>query len=108
MSDVEPALLRPWHEQNIQMKSRRCLGIIIGDPRHTHAHPTKSSTAQAHWLPSGRKYSRARHRQRQTAANNDLHDGYPEVHEGVRHCLAKTPRPLSGTRFRSIQSWFPA
>jgi hypothetical protein len=66
----EGALIRPSREQRVQMKSRRSLGVVTGDPRHTRAHAAKWSTAQAHCLlPIGRKYSRARHRERQTAAN---------------------------------------
>ena len=69
MSGDEAALIRLWHEQNVQMKSQRSLGVTTGDPRHTRAHAAKSSTAQAQCLrPIGRKYSRASHRQRQTAA----------------------------------------
>jgi hypothetical protein len=66
----EGALTRLSHEQNAQTKSKRSVWVITGDPRHTRAHAAKSSTTQAHFLlPIGRKYSRARHRERQTAAN---------------------------------------
>ena len=65
----EEALIRPWHEQDVQMKSQRSLGVTTGDSRHTRAHAAKSSTAQAQLLrPIRGKYSRAGHRQRQTAA----------------------------------------
>ena len=65
----DEALIRPRHEQNAQMKSQRSFGVITGDPRHTRAHAAKSSTAQALLLrPIRGKYSRASHRQRQTAA----------------------------------------
>jgi hypothetical protein len=62
----EAAMMRRLsHEQNIQ-----CLNVIIGNPPRTRAHTAKSSKAQAHCLlPIGRRYSRARHRERQTAAN---------------------------------------
>ena len=50
MSGDEAALIRLWHEQNVQMKSQRSLGVITGDPRHTRAHAAKSSTAQAQFL----------------------------------------------------------
>ena len=70
VSGEEPALSRLSHEQKVQMTSERSLGATTGDPPHTRAHAAKSSTAQAHCLlPIGRKYSRARHRGRQTAAN---------------------------------------
>ena len=66
----EGALIRPPHEQHVQMKSQRSLGVITGNPSRTRADAAKSSTAQTHCLlPIGRKYSRARHRERQTAAN---------------------------------------
>ena len=69
MSGEEAALIRLWHEQNVQMKSQRSLGVITGDPRHSRAHAAKSPTAQAQLLrPIRGKYSRASHRQRQTAA----------------------------------------
>ena len=65
----EDAALRPWHEQNVQMKSERSLGGTTGDPPHTYAHAAKSSAVQAHCLqPGGRKSSRTSHRRRQTAA----------------------------------------
>ena len=65
----EAALIRLSHGQNVQMKSQRSLGVITGDPRRTRAHAAKSSTAQALRLrPIRGKYSRASHRQRQTAA----------------------------------------
>ena len=70
MSADEGALIRLSHEQNVQMKSQRSLDVTTGNPPRTRAHAAKSSTAQAHCLlPIGRKYSRARHRERQTAAN---------------------------------------
>ena len=65
----EGALIRPSHEQHVQMKSQRSLGVITGDPSRTGAHADKSSTAQTPRLrPIERQHSRARHRQRQTAA----------------------------------------
>ena len=68
-SGEEAALIRLWREQNVQMKSQRSLGVITGDPRHSRAHAAKSPTAQAQFLrPIRGKYSRASHRQRQTAA----------------------------------------
>ena len=64
----EAALIRLCCEQNVQIKSQRSLGVIIGDPRHSPAHTAKSSTAQARFLrPPRSKYSRAGHRQRQIA-----------------------------------------
>jgi hypothetical protein len=70
MSSNEGALIRLPYEQNVEMKSERSLGVTTGDPPHTRDHAAKSPTAQAHCLlPIGRKYSRARHRGRQTAAN---------------------------------------
>ena len=65
----EGALIRPSHEQHVQMKSQRSLGVITGDPSRTGAHADKSSTAQTPRLrPIERQHSRARHRQRQTVA----------------------------------------
>jgi hypothetical protein len=64
----EGVLIRPSHEQHVQMKSRRSLGVITGDPRHTRAHAAKWSTAHALRLrPVRGKYSRASNRQRRTA-----------------------------------------
>jgi hypothetical protein len=69
VSGEEAALIRLWHEQNVQMKSERSLGVITEDPRHTRGHVARSSTAQAeHLRPLRGKYSRACHRQRQPAA----------------------------------------
>ena len=70
VSGEEAALVRLWHEQNVQVKCQRSLGVITEDARHTRAHAAKSSMAQAQCLrPIGRKYSRAiSQRQRQTAA----------------------------------------
>ena len=66
----EAVLIRLSHEQHVQMKSQRCLVAPTGGSRHTRAHAAKSSTAHAHCLPPiGREYSRAHHRERQTAAN---------------------------------------
>jgi hypothetical protein len=70
VSSNERALIRLSHEQNFQEKSQRSLYLTTGNPPRTRAHAAKSSTAQANCLlPIGRKYSRARHRERQTAAN---------------------------------------
>jgi hypothetical protein len=67
LSGEEAALVRLWHEQNVQMKSQRSLGVITDDPRHTRGHAARSSTAQAEHLRG--KYSRASsQRQRQIAA----------------------------------------
>jgi hypothetical protein len=70
VSGEEAALVRLWHEQNVQMKSQRSLDVITEDPRHTRGHVARSSTAQAeHLRPLRGKYSRATsQRQRQTAA----------------------------------------
>jgi hypothetical protein len=68
MSGNEAALIQLSHEQNVQMKSQRYLGVITGDTRQTRAYSTKASTAQALWPVRG-KYSRASHRQRQTPVN---------------------------------------
>ena len=68
-SGEEAALVRLWHEQNVQVKSQRSLGVITEDARHTRGHVAKLSTAQAeHLRPIRGKSSRARHKQRQTAA----------------------------------------
>ena len=50
VSGEEAALVRLWHEQNVQMKSQRSLGVISADQRHTHGHVARSSTAQAEHL----------------------------------------------------------
>jgi hypothetical protein len=64
----EGALIRPPHEQHVQMKSRRSLGVTTGDPRHIRAHAVKWSMAHALRLrPVRGKYSRASNRQRRTA-----------------------------------------
>jgi hypothetical protein len=72
MSWDEAALARPSHEQNIQMKSQKRLGVTSGDPRHTRARAAKSSVARAFFRPVQGKYSRARHTQRQTAAKSAI------------------------------------
>jgi len=65
----EAALIRPSREQNIQMKSQKCLVVLTKDTRQTPAHAAKSSMAQAPRLrPGGRKSSRTSHRRRRTAA----------------------------------------
>jgi hypothetical protein len=69
MGGDEAVLMRPSPEQNIQMKSQRCPGLLREDARPTNARAAKSSAAQAQRLrPFGRKYSRAGHRQQETAA----------------------------------------
>jgi hypothetical protein len=63
------ALIRSCQERNVEMKSQRCLGGITGDRQHSRGHAAKSSAAQAQCLRTIRsKHSRARDRQRQTAA----------------------------------------
>jgi hypothetical protein len=69
VSRDETALIRPSHEQHVQMKSRKSLGVITGDPRGTHPHGAKSSTSEAQGLLRiRRRHSQARPRRGQTAA----------------------------------------
>jgi len=66
----EAALVRLWHEQNVQVKSQRSLGLITEDARPSRGHVARLSTAQAeHLRPLQGKYPRATsQRKRQTAA----------------------------------------
>jgi hypothetical protein len=67
----EAAVIRPCHERNMRTRSQRCLGVITGDPRQTHARAAKSSKPQTQLLRRIRgKDSQARHRRRQTAAKS--------------------------------------
>jgi hypothetical protein len=69
MSIDEAALIPLGDEQKVQMKSKRRLGVISGEPRDARAHAAKSSTAQARCKRRhGVKYTRASHRRRRTAA----------------------------------------
>jgi hypothetical protein len=70
VSGEEAALVRRWHEQNVQVKFQSSLGVITEDARHTRGHVARLSTAQAeHLRPLQGKYSRTTsQRQRQTAA----------------------------------------
>jgi hypothetical protein len=71
MSADEAASMRKCHQQNVQLKSHRSLGVILGEPRDTHAHAAKSSTPQARRLPPiGRNHSRAGQGPPQTAAKS--------------------------------------
>jgi hypothetical protein len=97
MSGEEPALSRLSHEQNGQMKSERSRGVITGNPSRARAHVAKSSMAQIPRLRlNGRQHSRRGHRQQQSA---EKFNGYPKVHESVRHSVAKTLRRLSEHTF---------
>jgi hypothetical protein len=70
MSSNKAALICLSHEQTVQMKSQRSFGVITEDSRHTPAYAAKSAKPQTQCSrPVGRKYSRPRHGQRQTAAN---------------------------------------
>ena len=60
-SGDEAALIRPSHEQNVQMKSERSFRATTGDP------PLSAYAAKSLKLQVGRKSSRTDHRQRQTA-----------------------------------------
>jgi hypothetical protein len=59
------ALIRPSHEQHVHIKSRKSLGVITRDPRHTRAHAAKWHAPRLR--PVRGKYSRASNRQRRTA-----------------------------------------
>ena len=114
-----PRSRKPGHCQFIGASDARIINSLdeaalirlwTGDPSPARA--AKSPTAQAQFLrPIRGKYSRASHKQRQTAAKSTTFmTGIRSVHESVRHSVAKTLRPLFGTHFPSRQSspGFPA
>jgi hypothetical protein len=69
VSADDVTLIRLWHEQSVQVKSEKCLGVLTGDPPRSRAQATKSATAQAQRSrPIRGKCSRVGHRQWQTSA----------------------------------------
>ena len=70
MDGGEAALIRPRHEQHVQMKCQRYLVLRTRDASQTCSHAAKSSKEQAQCFRAvGRKSWRASHRRRQTAAD---------------------------------------
>jgi hypothetical protein len=68
ISGGKAALIRLSLEQNVQMKSQRCLEVTTGDTRRIRAHAAKPSTARAQFLgPIGRKCWRTNLRRRKPA-----------------------------------------
>ena len=61
-------MIRLWHEQNVQVKSERFLGVPRGNPQHSRAQAAKSAAQAQRSRPIRGTCSPAGHRQRQTSA----------------------------------------